>query len=257
LVAGRVIEPGDRERRVTVISARLAAKVWPGQNPLGKKFKTGSNVGEVEVVGVVRDTYNGRLDESPTLIVYVPYWVRAPGYGSLVVRSAGDPAQVMRAVQRTIWSIDSRMPVSEVRTMSEIVSEALAQREFQMRLAAAFGIGALTLAVIGIYGAVAYNVAQRRGELGLRMALGAKGSELITLVLRRGLWPVCAGLVCGLVLSLGLGGFVRGLLFGVTVGDPLNMGAVVLLLGVTAVVACWVPASRAARMDPASVLRCE
>ena len=141
--------------------------------------------------------------------------------------------------------------------MSEVVDEALAQRKFQMRLAAAFGLGALMLAVIGIYGVVAYNVAQRRGELGLRMALGADGSALVSLMMKRGLWPVFAGLGAGLTLSVALGGFVRGLLFGVTVGDPLNMAVVVLILAVTAVVACWVPASQAARMDPAIVLRCE
>ncbi len=202
LVDGRTIQDQDQTRKVSVVTARLAAKVWAGQNPIGKKFKTGSDVGEVQVVGVVRDTYNDRLDGQPTLIAYVPYWIRTPNYASMVVRSSADPDSLRLALQRTIWSIDPSLPISEVRTMSQIVSHSLARRRFQMQLATAFGVGALLLALIGIYGVVAYNVEQRRGELGLRLALGAKGGELVTLMLKRGLSPVFVGLGCGLLLSL-------------------------------------------------------
>jgi putative ABC transport system permease protein len=257
LITGRTIQGEDKTRKVTVISERLASRIWPGQNPIGKKFRTGSQVGEVQVIGVVRDTYNGSLDGQPTLIVYVPYRIRTPSYGSLVVRSSREPASLMREMQRVIWSIDSNLPVSEVRTMLEIVDEALVQRRFQMRLAAVFGAGALLLALIGVYGVVAYNVEQRRGELGLRLALGASGNELIRLVLKRGLWPVFLGLGCGLMLSIAFGVFVKSLIYGVTTSDPLTVAGVVTVLGLTGFLACFLPASRAARMDPSAILRYE
>ena len=257
VLQGRSLSPHDRDRHVTVISARLAAKVWPNQNPIGKKFKTGSRVGLVEVVGVVRDTYTSRLDETPTLIAYVPYWVRGLSYGSLVMRTTVDPSQLMQAVRQTIWSIDPELPVPPLRTMSDLVTDALARRRFQMRLAAAFGAGALLLALIGIYGVVAYNVAHRRTELGVRLALGAKQSELMALMLRRGLEPVFAGLACGIALSIACGWFVRSLLFGVTATDPFTMTAVIALLSTTAFLACLTPAYAACKTDPATILRYE
>jgi len=195
VLKGRGIEPQDRECRVAVVSERLAAKVWPGENPIGKKFKTGSRVGLVEVVGVARDTYNGRLEDGPTLIAYVPYWLRGPNYATLVVRTAADPSLFSHTIQRTIWSIDSSIPIPPLKTMSDVVNDALAQRRFEMGIASAIGVAALLLALIGIYGVVAYNVAQRRAELGLRLALGATRSELLTMVLRRGLGPVLFGAV--------------------------------------------------------------
>jgi len=257
LVSGRTFRQEDQARKVTVISQRMAAKVWPGQNAIGRKFTTGSGVGEVQVVGVVRDTYNGRLDAQPTLIAYVPYQIRTPGSGSLVVRSAAEPSVVIRQMQKVIWAIDPNLPVSEVRTMAEMVDQALAQRRFQMRLASAFGAGALLLALIGIYGVVAYSVEQRRSELGLRLALGSTGGELMALILRRGVVPIVLGLLIGLCIAVGLGGVVRSLVFGVSTSDPVTMLAVIVILGGSGLLACVVPASRAARMDPAAVLRHE
>ncbi len=258
LLNGRSIEPQDRTRKVAVLSERLAAKIWPGQNPLGKKFETGSQVGDAQVVGIVHDTYNGRLDEQPTLIVYVPFWIRTfPGGASLVFRTAGATEALIHPVQRAIWSIDPGLPVSEVRTLSEIVSAATAQRRFQTQLAACFGLAALFLALIGIYGIVSYDVEQRKGELGLRLALGANHWELVRLMMKYGLIPVLLGLGWGLVMALSLGGLVRGLLFGATASDPVTIAGVSLLLIVTAAMACVVPASRVIRMEPAYILRHE
>jgi predicted permease len=257
VLKGRAIEPEDRNRRVAMVSERLAAKVWPGENPIGKRFKTGSQVGQVEVVGVVRDTYNGRLEDGPTSIAYAPYWLRGPNYGSLVVRTKSDPTQFMQAIQHTVWSIDPSLAVPPLRTMSEVVDNALAQRRFQMRLATAFGVAALLLALIGIYGVVAYSVAQRRMELGLRLTLGATRNGLLAMVLRRGLWPVFLGLGAGLLLCLAISRFVRTLLFGVAPIDPFTIGAVSVILSATAVLACLLPARAAATMDPAGVLRYE
>jgi predicted permease len=255
LLKGRSIEPEDRTRKVTVLSERLAAKIWHGQDPLGKKIKTGSRVGEVQVVGIVRDTYNGRLDEQPTLIVYVPFWIRPPSSASLVFRTAGSPKPLIRTVQHAVWSIDSSLPVSEVRMLSEIVSAATAQRRFQMQLAAVFGLAALFLALIGIYGVVSYSVEQRKSELGLRLALGARNADLMALMMKYGLIPVLLGLGAGLVSSLAIGSLVRGLIFGVSPSDPVTMAGVSLLLIVTGVIACLLPASRVVRLQPSSILR--
>ncbi|HEX4771176.1 MAG TPA: ABC transporter permease [Bryobacteraceae bacterium] len=257
LLKGRGIEPQDRNRRVAVLSQRLAAKVWPGENVLGKEFKTGSQVGKVKVVGIVRDTYNGRLDDQPTLIVYVPYWIRPPWGASLVFRASGTSDPLIRRVQHAIWSIDPSLPVSEVRTLSELVAAATARRRFQMELATAFGLAALLLTLIGVYGIVAYNVQQRKGELGLRLALGAKRGELVLLMMRYGLMPVLAGLGCGLLVSLAMGSLVRALIFGVTSTDPITLSGVSLLLVLTAGIACLVPAIRVITLEPASILQYE
>lgn len=255
LVKGRVIEARDMNRRVTVVSERFAAKVWPGKNPLGKKFKTGSGVGQVEVIGVVKDVHNGRLEQDPTLIAYVPYSLRGPNYGSVVVRTAGNPSQLMQAIRQTVWSLDSQLPVPPVVTMAELVDEAVATRRFQMQLSTAFGGGALLLALIGIYGVVAYQVAARRAELGLRMALGARSGELISLMMWRGLRPAFIGLAVGILVCVGCGSLVRSLLFGVHAIDPLTISLVAIALTSAASLACFLPASAVAKMDPAITLR--
>jgi predicted permease len=252
---GRSISPQDRRRKVAVLSERLAARIWPGQDPLGKQFKTGSQVGQAQVVGIVGDTYNGRLDQQPTLVVYVPFWIRPPGAASLVFRTAGNTQPLIQPVQRAIWSIDRSISVSEVRTLTEIVSAATAQRRFQMQLATTFGLAALFLALIGIYGVVSYTVEQRKGELGLRLALGAEHSQLVPLMMQYGLIPVLIGLGLGLLLSLACGGLARSLVYGVSPTDPITLFGVCLLLIFAAAVACLVPASRVIRLDPAAILR--
>jgi ABC-type antimicrobial peptide transport system permease subunit len=145
--------------------------------------------------------------------------------------------------------------VSEVRTLSEVVSAATAQRRFQMQLAAVFGLAALFLALIGIYAVVSYSVEQRKSELGLRLALGARNADLVALMMKYGLIPVLLGLGAGLVSSLAIGSLVRGLIFGVSPSDPVTMAGVSLLLIVTGVIACLLPASRVVRLQPSSILR--
>lgn len=257
VLQGRSIEARDMNHHVAVVSARFAAQVWPHQDPLRKRFKTGSGAGQLEVIGVVKDIRNGRLDQDPTLIAYVPYALRGPNYASLVVRTAADPAQLMPAIRRTIWSIDARLPVPPFVTMAQLVGQAAATRRFQMRLLTAFGAGALSLALIGIYGVVAYNVSARRAELGIRLALGAKGRQLVVLMMWHGLRPVFAGLALGLLASVGCGWLIRSLLFGVPALHPVSFAIVALLLTATASLACLLPASAVARMAPAIALRYE
>ncbi|HZF13520.1 MAG TPA: ABC transporter permease [Thermoanaerobaculia bacterium] len=257
---GRDFQAGDRNRGdadnlgVAIVSARVAAKLWPGRDPLGRRFSTGSRVGKVEIVGVVGDVHNGRLDQPATLVVYVPYWRRSPGHGDLVLRTAALPTELLPTVRRRLWAIDPGIPVPSMRTLAEIVEQSLGARRFQVQLATGFALFALLLAALGIYGVVSYTVAQRRREIGVRMALGARIADVLGLIAARGLRPVLWGLAVGIVLALFAGQLVRSLLFGMSASDPLTIAGVAAVLAGIAGLACLFPALDAARTDPASVL---
>jgi putative ABC transport system permease protein len=259
---GRSIEQADRDRHVAVISESVAKKLWPGENPLGKQFHPGEEHRPLtEVIGVVADIRTVALDEPPLLMLYLPAgpaardWTGA--HASLVVRAAIVPASLGTAVRGAIRSVDSGVPILHLRPMAEIVSESVGVRRFQMVLASLFAIFALLLAALGIYGVVGYSVARRRQELGIRMALGARGSDLRNLVLRQGMSPVVVGWAAGVLAALVAGGVIRGLLFGVTAQDPLTIAGVTLVVLVTAALACYIPAHRATKVDPMVALRYE
>jgi predicted permease len=260
LLRGRDFSAGDRDRGdadnlgVAIVSKRLAAKLWPGRDPLGRRFRTGSRVGQVAVVGVVGDVYNGRLDQPPTLVVYVPFWRRSPGHGDLVLRTDALPSALLPAVRRRLWSIDPGIPVQSMRTLTEIVEESLGARRFKAQLATGFALFALLLAALGIYGVVAYGVTLRRREIGVRMALGARIQDVLRLILASGLRPVLLGLAIGIILALLASQLIRSLLFGMSASDPLTIAGVAGGLACIAGMACLVPALDAARTDPASVL---
>ena len=258
---GRLIEPADRDRNVALISESVAKKVWPGENPLGKQFYPGSDEKTLaEVIGVVADIRTVALDEPPLMMVYLPAGCARPwsaSYSSLVVRAAVAPSALASAVRGAIQGVDSGVPIRHLEPMSEIVSESVGVRRFQMGLASLFAVFALLLAALGIYGVVSYSVARRRQELGIRMALGARGSELRNLVLLQGLSPVVVGWAAGVLVALAAGGVIRGLLFGVTAQDPLTLASVTLVVLVTALLACYVPARRATTVDPMVALRYE
>jgi putative ABC transport system permease protein len=194
-------------------------------------------------------------------MVYLPAgpasrnWTGA--HASLVVRSAIVPASLGAAVRGAIRSVDSGVPIRHLRPMTEIVSESVGVRRFQMGLASLFAIFALLLAALGIYGVVGYSVARRRQELGIRMALGAQGSDLRNLVLLQGMSPVVVGWAAGVMAALAAGGLIRGLLFGVAAQDPLTIAGVTLVVLVTAALACYIPARRAMKVDPMVALRYE
>ena len=230
LLRGRFIEAGDRERNVALVSARLAAKLWPGQNPVGHRLTSGSGIANAEVVGVVGDVHTTQLERDPTMMIYAPFWKAAYQVSHLVVRAAIDPHALEQEVRRAVQSLDSGIPAPKMETMQEIVDESLAQRRFQMDVAAAFGVAALLLAALGIYGVVAYGVSLRRRELGVRMALGARAAQVRAMLLRRGLRPVGAGLAVGMLAALAAGRLVRSLLFGVTPSDGLTLAGVAAAL---------------------------
>jgi putative ABC transport system permease protein len=258
LVRGRLLESADRDRSVAVVSERLAAKLWPGQDPIGRVIlSAGSGVKQSAVVGVVADVHGAQLERDPTLMIYVPFWSQAFQVSDLVVRAAPGGRVAPEEVRRAIRAIDPGIPAPRMRTMDEIVAESVAQRRFQMRVAAGFAVSALLLAALGIYGVVAYGVALRRRELGIRMALGARAGQVRRLVVWQGLRPVIIGLVCGLTAALAAGSLVRTLLFGVQATDGLTLASVAAGLALVATIACLLPAHSAARIHPSAVLRDE
>jgi predicted permease len=257
LRAGRFFTEADRGRNVALVSPLTADRLWPGQNPLGKRFHVGDQSPLNEVVGVAGDVRGVSLNKSPSPTVYLPYWQRNFTQVSLAVRTGMPPLAASSAIRAAIRAVDPEMPVPAFRTMDEIVAESVAQRRFQMTLVLLFGLTALLLASLGIYGVVSYSVAQRTSEMGIRLALGASSSGIRTLVLRQSLPPVVLGLGAGVVASLALGRVLSTLLFGIGVGDPVTIAGVIALLSAVAIVAAYIPARRATRVDPITALRYE
>jgi predicted permease len=255
---GRNFEERDRGRRVTIISAGLAQRIWPGQDPIGRKVDNGDDTHSgMEVVGVTPDIRSTSLDHDPVNMMYIPYWQRAQRQGSLLVRTAMDPRGIAAALRSAIWAVDSEVPIPEVRTLEQVMERSVAQRRFQAMLVVLFAAAALALAAFGTYGVVSYAVARRRAEMGIRMALGAKRSDVLKMVLRQGMMPVVAGLAAGAMAALAIGRSVASLLFQVSPHDPVAFIAAGAVLLLVSVVACLVPARRATRVDPTEALRCE
>jgi putative ABC transport system permease protein len=258
LVEGRLFELRDQGKDVAVISRTVAVQVWPGEDPIGKQFHPGPNSAPLtEVIGVVGDIRTVRLDQPPISMVYLPYWgLQAPQAASLVIRSTtGDAETIAADVRDAITKVDPSVPILNIRSMEQIVSDSVSARRFQMLLADLFAGCALFLAALGIYSVVAYSVEQRKFELGLRMALGASPSNLRRLIIKTSLTPVAIGLISGIGASLFLRRLISSLLFGVSGGNPLMLVVVSLSVLAIGVTACSVPTARMARIDPMVALR--
>jgi predicted permease len=252
---GRAFEYADRNRQVYIVSESTAARIWPGEDAVGKHCRQSNEKEPLgEVVGVVADTRTSMKGEQP-LVVYTPYWKNPQYGGSLAIRTTQNPGAAASAVRGAIWSIDSGLPIPEMKTMRQILYESVSQRRFQTMLLAGFALAALALAVIGIYGVISYSVNRRRNEIGIRMALGADAGDVRNMVLRQGMWPVGAGLVVGIACALALGRVLQALLFEMQASNPIVLASVVIVLGAAAAMACFAPARRATRVDPATALR--
>jgi predicted permease len=255
---GRTMAESDEPNEYAVISKQTADVVWPGQDPIGKKFGHSDPKDPMyQVIGVVDDVRAANLQEAPGLMVYVPYWDRPPSIGSIAVRTAGNPTVVAGAIRDAVWSVDSQLPVANLETMVQIENRSLSQKRFQSVLLAIFAGSALLLAALGIYGVLAFSVARRTNEIGIRMALGAQAKNILQLVMRRGLAPVAIGFLIGVAGAMALGRLVAGLLFGVSPYDGRTILVVLAITAVTALAACWIPARRATRVDPLVALRYE
>jgi predicted permease len=254
--SGRAFEESDRRRGVAVLSEKAAKLLWPGElNPVGRHFM-GEDGKPKTLVGIVADV-RGVLHRDPPPTAYYPYWQRVPGHVAVVVRTIADPHSAAGALRSALRSEDAQLPIPAIRTMEEVVDTSIAERRFQLTLMGVFAGSALLVASLGIYGVVAYSVARRRNEIGIRMALGARPSQLLGLVLRQGMAPVVLGLAAGITAALFLGRAVRGLLFGVQAADPLTIAGVAVVLLAVGVLACLLPARRAVGSDAVAALRFE
>jgi predicted permease len=258
LRAGRMFHEGDRGRAVALVSTITAQRIWPGEDPVGKRFRVGADDSPlIEIVGIAGDVRGISLNRTPSMTIYLPYWQRFFDKASLVARTAMVGGAAIPSIRAAIHQLDSEMPVPAFRTMEEVVATSVAPRRFQMTLVLLFAAAALLLASLGIYGVISYSVGQRAPEMGIRIALGAAPGRIRRMVLWQGLAPVAAGLAAGIAASLALGRLLASLLFGVAAGDPLTVAGVVMLLTVVAAAATYVPAHRATRVDPARALRQE
>jgi putative ABC transport system permease protein len=258
LRSGRVFEESDRKQGVAIVGESTARKVWGGGNPIGRKVRFGDKDAPLmEIIGVAGDVRGNGLQKGAEQVVYVPYWYRGRSSTSLVLRTGVDPKAIAGAVRTELRNLDAELPVPQFKTMQDIVSASVAERRFQLTLVLLFAGIALVLACLGIFGVVSYTVAQRRGEMGIRLALGATAGNLRILIVRQGLAPVIVGLVCGIGVALALGTILEGLLFEVKATDPWTLAGVSLLLIGVAAAACYIPAIRASRADPLRALRYE
>ena len=257
---GRAID--DRDRRgappAAVISASLASARFGTHDPIGRTLHLGPAV-PYTIVGVTGDVRQLSLASTDAFAVYISAeqsWFPDPAM-SFVIRTHGRPASMAGAVREAIWSVDKDQPIVRISTMTELMTASAAERRFASIVFEGFAIASLLLAAIGIYGILAGGVAERTREIGVRAALGATRLQIVGMVARQGALLTAAGLVIGLIAAPVASRGLTTLLFGVTALDPLTYGAVVALLGVVALLACAVPAWRAARVDPAITLRAE
>jgi len=236
----------------------MAREFWPGEDPVGKRFRMGDTKGPWKtVVGVVGDVLHKGLDAPHTIQVYLPNTQFTDSMVILAVRTYNDPTSLAAAVRSEISTLDPQVPVSEVATMDEVVSASVANQRFGAVLFLLFGAIALVLTAVGIYGVISYGVAQRTHEIGIRLALGADKRKVLSLIVSEAMKPALLGAALGLCAAFGLTRLLTRLLYNVKPTDPLVFAAVLLLLIGVALLASYLPARRATRVDPVIALRYE
>jgi predicted permease len=256
---GRYLNDGDNEQTmpVALINETMARQYWPGEKAIGKRFKLGgpdANRPWMTIVGVAGDVRQMGIEEPVKAEMYVPYqqikddqWF-APR--DLVIRTAVDPLSIVAATRREIHQVDPDQPISNIRTMDEVLGEETSSRRLGMTLLTIFAALALLLATLGIYGVLAYFVVQHTQEIGVRVALGAQRRDILRLVLKKGMLLALLGVGIGLGAAFALTRLMASLLYGVGTADPLTYAAIALLLTVVALFACYLPARRATKVDP-------
>jgi putative ABC transport system permease protein len=239
-----------------MINTTMARQQWPGQDPIGHRLKIGSSTAAwMTVVGVTGDIRHLGPATPPRPEIYQPHSQNSFPFMAFVVRTAGPPEALVPAIRSAVTSLDSAQPISGVNTMETHIANALARPRFLSLLVAAFGLLALVLAIVGIYGVMAYAVTQRTREIAIRSALGASPPQVMRMVLARAAWLALAGVAIGLVLTLVASRALSGMLFEISVTDPGTYAGVIVLLGTVALMAAAIPAIRATRIESSRVLR--
>jgi putative ABC transport system permease protein len=257
IVEGRSFSRQDLEQKnkVIVMSELMAKTLWPNQDPVGRKIITGRKTDDAyTVIGIVRDTHDLGLDAPPTTTIYR---IGAPQNLFVILRTAGDPMLLAKPLRAQIATLDQDVPVSDIRPMQELVENSFQDRRFQMWLFVVFAGLALSLAAVGLYGLLAYIVSARTREIGIRMALGAQVTDVLRMVIRQGLLLASVGALIGLATAAALSRLMSNFVFGVKTIDPLTYAATAVVLVLIAVCACYIPARRAASVDPMVALRYE
>jgi putative ABC transport system permease protein len=259
LVEGRFFTEADR-RPVVIVDERLARRQWPGRSAVSQEVlvdpeSNGEPTVKATVVGVVAHLRLRSLVADLTEQVFFPQPAVLRNPMAYVVQSDRDPAALAADVRKAVAALDPKLPIYDVRPLESYVERARATRRFTMRLAAAFAAVALALACVGVYGVLAYAVARRRHEFGVRLALGAEPARVVREVMREGLALALAGSVAGVAAALAASRFLEAQLYGVRPHDPASYAATVLVLALAAAVACWIPARRATQVTPMEALR--
>ena len=263
LVRGRDFNDQDTldTTPVVVISEKTAKRYWPNEDPIGKRLKTGATASDVPwrtVIGLVKDVRQNDFIAEPKMQMYFSYrQVKDLVANALVVRTSVDPLSLATSVRNTIWAVDKDQPVANIDSMEHIVAGAVARQRFSMLLLAIFAGLALVLAAVGIYGVMSYSVAQQTREIGIRIALGAQRGDVLRMTVKEGLKLVGVGLLIGLISAFVLTRVMESLLFGISATDPVTFGIICVVLLIVATLASYIPALRAATVDPMVALRAQ
>jgi putative ABC transport system permease protein len=259
LLGGRVFTDDDVAGRppVAIVSRSFAGRYFPGQDAVGKRCRYGPNSPWWTIVGVVGDVRQWSLESTPPMQVYTPLWQAGGNSVSLAVRTSLAPGRLASSMRALVRDLDPALALADIRTMTQVVSAASAQRRFQTLLLTAFGGAALLLSLVGLYALMSYSVAQRTAEIGIRMALGAQRSSVMRVVLQQGAYLALAGIALGMACAWGMTRWMASLLFEVSPADAPTFLTVAVLFCAVALAACYVPARRATRVDPMVALRYE
>jgi predicted permease len=260
LARGRGLDERDRDGSlpVAVVNQAFAERYWPGQNPIGRRIRAGGpGAPPLEVVGVAGNGKYRSLSEDPLPFVWAPLYQMYSPVMTLHVRTGGDPAQLLQPLRQVVRSLDPALPVSNPGVLRSRTATVLLPQRVGATLIGGFAGLTVLLAIVGLYGVLSYQAGQRTREIGIRMALGARGGDIRRDLLGRGLALAGLGMVAGLLPAFAGGRLIRSFLFGIGPGDPVALGAVTVLLLAAAGAASYLPARRAARLDPAAVLRGE